>query len=348
MSMSYESSADFNSPTENADTRAESLGAWLARARASHGTEPRDAARRLGLHLILIQAIENDDFEHLGPPVFVRSYLSRYARFLKLSESVVLDRYRQQVDTSREPPPLKVVHLRRWQTQVLDLRGSLYLLVIISIVWTAAQNLGDPNPGWLSAWWSSSYRDSVAQQASSPMAVTTQKQYPFQPKFEETAREPSPLPTASTASEPASPHRLKPDPASAITQLALHTPSPAIRPELALAVSSVAIATTTTISGAVVNDSDSPTPDTRFDARRLMLQFSEDCWVEVKDAQSKVLTNGLMKANTTHVIAGPAPFTVTLGNAPAARIALDDRPVDAVVYMPRRGTVSRFTLIPSH
>lgn len=78
-----------------------------------------------------------------------------------------------------------------------------------------------------------------------------------------------------------------------------------------------------------------------------MLQFSEDCWVEVKDAQGKVLANGLMKANTTHAIAGPAPFTVTLGNAPAARIALDDRLVDAAIYLPRRGTVSRFTLTPS-
>ena len=37
-------------------------------------------------------------------------------------------------------------------------------------------------------------------------------------------------------------------------------------------------------------------------------------------------------------------FAVTLGNAPAARIALDNRPVDTAVYVPRRGTVSRFTL----
>jgi len=52
----------------------------------------------------------------------------------------------------------------------------------------------------------------------------------------------------------------------------------------------------------------------------------------------------LMKANTTHALSGPAPFKVTLGNAPAARIILDDRLVDTTVYVPRRGTVSRFTL----
>jgi cytoskeletal protein RodZ len=40
----------------------------------------------------------------------LRGYLSRYARFLDLPESAVLDRYRQQAAASQEPPPLKVVH----------------------------------------------------------------------------------------------------------------------------------------------------------------------------------------------------------------------------------------------
>ncbi|MBK8534330.1 MAG: helix-turn-helix domain-containing protein [Candidatus Competibacteraceae bacterium] len=342
--MSHEPSADFNPPTESATPRAESLGAWLACTRASHGAEPRDAARRLGLNPILIQAIENDDFERLGPPVFVRGYLSRYARFLELPESEVLDRYRQQVDTSREPPPLKVVHPRRRQTQVRDLRGLLYLLVVIGVGWTAVQNLGDLNPSRLSAWWASGHRDSATQPASSPMAVTTQTQYPFQPKSAETTSEPTPPPPAPTASEPAPAPRPEPDPASAVAQLA--PPAPAIRPEPAPAVSAVTLATTATVSATVANNGDSSALDARSDAR-LMLQFSEDCWVEVKDAQGKVLANGLMKANTTHAIAGPAPFTVTLGNAPAARIALDDRLVDTAIYLPRRGTVSRFTLTPA-
>ena len=104
--------------------------------------------------------------------------------------------------------------------------------------------------------------------------------------------------------------------------------------------------TSATVSATVAANSSHLTPDSRSDAR-LMLQFSDDCWVEVKDAQGKVLANGLMKANTTHAISGPAPFVVTLGNAPAARIALDDRLVDSSIYLPRRGTVSRFTLTPT-
>lgn len=342
MSMSHESSADFNPPTEAVATHAESLGVWLARTRASHGADLREVARRLGLNPILIQAIENDDFERLGPPVFVRGYLSRYARFLELPESVALDRYRQQVGASRELPPLKVVHPRRRQTQVRDLRGLLYLLVVIGVGWAAVQNLGSLDPSRLSAWWASGHRDGGAQTASSPMAVTTQTQYPFQPKPkpDEAINEPAPPAPAPAAGE--SPPASHPEPgratSSAIALLMPSAPAPAI--------SGVTLATTATVSATVGNNGDSSAPDARSDAR-LMLQFSEDCWVEVKDAQGKVLANGLMKANTTHAIAGPAPFTVTLGNAPAARIALDDRLVDAAVYLPRRGTVSRFTLTPS-
>ena len=105
----------------------------------------------------------------------------------------------------------------------------------------------------------------------------------------------------------------------------------------------MASATPASTGAAQQEAGDSSAPDARAGAR-LMLQFSEDCWVQVKDAEGKVLLNALMKANTTSALSGPAPFTVTLGNAPAARIALDDRPVDTAVYVPRRGTVSRFTL----
>ena len=170
MSMSQELSTDLNPPTESTTAHAESLGAWLARTRASYGADLRDVARRLGLNPILIQAIEADDFERLGPPVFARGYLSRYARFLDLPESAVLERYRQQVEASREPPPLKVVHPRRRQTRVRDLRGLLYLLMIIGVGWTAVQNLGDIDPSRLSAWWASGHPDG-AQTASKPTCL---------------------------------------------------------------------------------------------------------------------------------------------------------------------------------
>lgn len=353
MSMTKEITPDFSQPTETVGP-TESLGAWLARVRAGYGVEPRDMARHLGLNPTIILALEADDFARLGPPVFVRGYLSRYARLLNLPEAAVLERYRQQTGASQEPPPLRVVHSRRRQTRIRDLRGILYLLIVIGIGWTAIRHLDDLDPGRVLAWWPRSAQTSAQSPASKPMAATTQTQYPFQSTPADAAREPASPAPAPAASEPSP--APSPEPASvSVSAVALsvppastarESPTPVAPEPSAASVAASPGAATAAVSPTTLEEDhgDSSTADATRSGARLMLQFSDDCWVEVKDAQGKVLINGLMKANTTRAIAGSAPFTVTLGNAPAARIALDDRPVDTAIYVPRRGTVSRFTL----
>ncbi len=337
MSTRNEIASNHEAPTE-AIGSTESLGAWLARTRLRLGAEPRDMARHLGLNPTLVLALEADDFARLGPPVFVRGYLSRYARWLDLPEAEVLERYHQQMGSGQEPPPLKVIHSRRRQTRVRDLRGPFYLLIVIGLGWTAIRHLGDLDPGRLLAWWPQGQPIHAAASASKPMAATTQTQYPFQTQSEEATGEPAT--PAPAASEP--PPAPSTEPASTAAPTIARAPTPATEPAPTAGTANPAPVLTVVHSE---ENGDNSTPDAHAGAR-LMLQFSDDCWVEVKDAQGKVLVNGLMKANTTRDLSGSAPFTVTLGNAPAARIALDDRPVDTSIYVPRRGTVSRFTLNP--
>ena len=88
--MSNEMSTDFTPPTEATGATNESLGAWLTQVRTGYGAEQRDVAHHLGLNPAIIQSLETDDFARLGAPVFVRGYLSRYARLLNLPEKVAL------------------------------------------------------------------------------------------------------------------------------------------------------------------------------------------------------------------------------------------------------------------
>ena len=101
-----------------------------------------------------------------------------------------------------------------------------------------------------------------------------------------------------------------------------------------------ATAATTPSAAPIEESGDSPATT----GAKLLLEFSNDCWVEVKDAEGKVLISSLKRANSSESLSGPAPFAITLGNAPAARLTLDGQPIDKAVYVPRRGTVSRFTL----
>ncbi len=54
----------------------------------------------------MLRAIEEDRFEALGAPVFVRGYLKAYAGLLGLSEQSVLDAYRQADPASVLPPKI--------------------------------------------------------------------------------------------------------------------------------------------------------------------------------------------------------------------------------------------------
>jgi cytoskeleton protein RodZ len=345
--MPNEIAADFTPSMTGAKAGPESLslGAWLAQVRADYAAEPRDVAHHLGLNPTLIEAIESDDFARLGPPVFVRGYLSRYARLLNLPEAAVLERYRQQSSASQDPPPLKVVHPRRRQTRVRDLRGLFYLLLIVGVGWTAVQNLGDLDPGKLMALWSSDPSDDRPLIANQP-TTTTQTRYPFQSESSGTPATPSQPSPAEPASVPLVPPVTVKSPVPAespATAEAFSAPAMESTPPASSDGEPAAVALASSAAGSEEHDDD-PLATPLVQEARLTLEFSDDCWVEVKSADGGVLFSGLMKANTKRQITGTAPFSLTLGNAPAARITLDDRPVDTTVYVPRRGTVSRFTL----
>ncbi|MFO1372098.1 MAG: DUF4115 domain-containing protein [Candidatus Competibacteraceae bacterium] len=322
--------------TAPAGENSETLGDWFARIRASHGLDRRDIAHHLGLSLNIIHAIEDNALERLGPAVFARGYISRYARLLNLPEQEALERYKQQSNLSQEPPPLQMVVSTRRQARVRDLRGLFYLLLVVGIGWTAAQYLSEVDFNHLTALWPGQKPANNAT-VTKPAVATAQVQYPFQPKPPE---ESTTITTPTTEAPPTIPST----PASAT--VALEPPPLALPPVVPdsspiLAVSGVDAATaapTTMVTSAGPEAGSNP---------NLVLEFSSDCWVEVKDSQGKVLMNGLMKANTTSQLSGAAPFTITLGNAPAARITLGGKTVDRTIYVPRRGTVSRFTLNPS-
>ncbi len=342
--MSNEIATDFTPETPGA--YAESLGAWFAQVRTRHGLEPREAARHLMLNPAIVQAIEADDFARLGPPVFVRGYLSRYARLLDMPDHEVLERFRQHTSAGQEPPPLKVVHPLRRQTRARDLRGLVYLALLIGVGWTAIQHLPDLDPSRLAGLWSSDQPNEGSQTVRDLTNATAQTQYPFQSPSAETAV-PAPATSLPDGTSPAPPSS---ESVPAVVATPMSAPPSVVftaPPESAttpmLSVSGVQTATAPSAPFAVRTSDSGAAADENGEAK-LLLEFSNDCWVEIKDAQGNVLTSGLMKANTTHTLSGPAPFKVTLGNAPAARIVLDDRLVDTTIYVPRRGTVSRFTL----
>jgi cytoskeleton protein RodZ len=60
---------------------------------------------------------------------------------------------------------------------------------------------------------------------------------------------------------------------------------------------------------------------------RLTIEFSEECWVEIKDPSGVALFGDLGQAGERIELVGAAPFRVLLGYAPGVRLTYNAEPV---------------------
>lgn len=74
----------------------------------------------------------------------------------------------------------------------------------------------------------------------------------------------------------------------------------------------------------------------------LSLHFSEDSWVDIRDATGKPIIRKLGVAGKTNTVSGVPPFEVLLGYSPGVSIERDGEPYDLSAYSEKR--VARFVL----
>ena len=65
---------------------------------------------------------------------------------------------------------------------------------------------------------------------------------------------------------------------------------------------------------------------------RIRLEFDQMSWVEIKQANGKVLLSQLNPAGTMQLIEGVPPFDLVIGNAAKVRMKYNDTPVDLRPY----------------
>lgn len=82
------------------------LGERLRSARKARAISVAQAAEALHLEEDSVRALEEERFEALGAPVFVRGHLRRYAELVGLPTDAVLDAYRAAVPDSDALPML--------------------------------------------------------------------------------------------------------------------------------------------------------------------------------------------------------------------------------------------------
>ncbi len=337
--------------SKTAEVQADSVGALLRQSREQKGLTTAEVAMRLRLKTSQIEKIEAEEWDPAVSVTFMRGYLRAYARLLKLSEKEILQNFELQTAYLRNQAKPMHSFSKKNRLDAVDNRFMLatYLLVVLLI-------------GLFLMWfWQTHVLD------SQPVSVVPEYRVAAEPSNELTAfAQPAtvndPSATLEQITQSSSTEALVAE-SQVSTELVLPASAETTTQEMptaaaSTAVSELATAENTDAVSATLDEQQSlaettvnvPEPSSIGETpnanatqlAQLHLTFSEQCWVTVEDATGKRLAYGMKSAGQSLQLTGQLPLRVTLGNAAAATIQLDQKAVDLSGY--RSGQVARLTL----
>lgn len=334
--------------SKTAEAQAESVGALLRQSRELKGLTTSDVATHLRLKVSQIEQIEAEEWDPAVSATFMRGYLRAYARFLKMPEKEILQNFELQTAYLRNQAKPMHSFSRKNRLDAVDNRFMLatYLLVVLLIglflIWFWQTHILDSQPVSVVP----EYRVSADQPQNPSAEQPIMANAGISTQSEQSATEESNALIANDKT-PVTQSVTPPLPAtnSAETQPVVDTVTPA---EQSLPVDTSVAQTGNDPSPVLeltvdtsVTPSDTSVTATA-DTAQLQMNFNADCWVTVQDATGKRLVYGMKAAGEAMQLTGQLPFSVTLGNAAAASLKLNQTAVDLSGY--QAGQVARLTL----
>ena len=291
---------DVTSAAPPPETGGLGLGERLRSARKARALTLEQVCDALHLDESVILALEDERFETLGAPVFVRGHLKTYARLVGLSPDAVLSAYRAADPGSEALPRVgRVTHDRSVTVNPVSWGVAILAALVVMAL------------GFY-----------VLQDDDMPAAVPT-------------STAPASTPAETADSDLQAPTEPRPEP---VVEQAI----------IELAPEQVAPETPSVDAGAEPQPAAEPEPPARVPASgqvRLGLFFSAESWVEISDANRRLLF-GLQREGIRRDLTGEPPFRLLLGNAGGVQVFVNDVPYE-VPDGSITGNVARFQIAPA-
>ena len=80
----------------------------------------------------------------------------------------------------------------------------------------------------------------------------------------------------------------------------------------------------------------------RGGVNRLIIRCEEDAWIEVKDANDRMLVSSLNPKGSERVVRARGPLSLVIGNAQHVQVIHNDKPLDLAPHT--KLTIARFTV----
>jgi cytoskeleton protein RodZ len=251
-----------------------SIGKMLKTARIQQNISVAEIAQALNLRVTLIHEIENDNFDNISAPTYLKGYLKNYAIKVKISPTELLQQLALQVSTTEvklQSFSRRTIRENRDQKLTFVSYGIAVGLLLMLIIWWVQDTSLEQVPDFSER----TIEEIIAEQA---IALEQEQQMKI---------------------SQADMNQLKPF---------SETPkSPVISPQSSLS-----------------------------------MQLTNDCWMEIRDADGNFLVNGLKKSGYALNIHGKAPFSVVIGAPESVQLEYQGMPVDMTKF--QQGQVARFSI----
>ncbi|MDC0609127.1 cytoskeleton protein RodZ [Vibrio sp.] len=318
-----------NTETETVKEEAPGTpGQLLREKRESLGLSIEQVANRLRLRVAIINAIEADNFDIDKVTTFTKGYVRSYAKLVGIEESIILAAFNRctGADDRKEVESVEMKSFSR-QTSKKQHNNRINLITFCIVIIVV---------GISSVWWYQNQQQDSLRPSSAAQAQEEQEGDNVAPTEDISTDE-------ATAEDVDAQKKIEEE----------------IAPEEPAADDSVnsgsaESASETTDTGSVSDETSDVSDDsnvseptdavvtTTASTPELVMNFTKDCWISVKDSSGKTLSIGLKKAGSHLNLEGEKPFSVVLGAPESVSMTFAGEPVDLSGYT--SGKVARFTL----
>jgi cytoskeleton protein RodZ len=303
-------------------TEHASPGKTLAAARAGLNLSVADVSQQIKYAVKQIAAIESDDYAKLPGTTFVRGMIRSYAKLVQIDPEPLL------ADLGRSDIPAAATVDLRTNRQEPFIEGggksnriyvslSVAALVAVAVVVYEWQ-INPPDTGQVVTITPRGENEAAPPPPTHVPSAPAPATAPFAAAASGTTSSPA---AAGTPSAPAPAAVLSaPAPTSTMESAAAgagHAPQPAGQ------ASQPAAQTAATAAAA---------GETVVPKKRIELTFDQLSWVEIKQADGKILLSQLNQPGTKRVIEGTPPFSIVIGNAANVKLKYNDVPIDLRPY----------------
>ncbi len=296
---------------------AQGPGAMLRQAREALGLEREALAQRLRLEPRIVVAVEEETWERLPGPAFIKGYIRSMAKELGLDPAPALAQYTAHANVAE---PVLADFESRAPAQITS---SSKRIQFISYALGAALLL------LVAVWWQRHYSSQIAPPpADDPAPNVT---------VPESTDSSLPLPypwagaeqTGGALEEPHTWDLRTDDSAQPAGEVPPAAPSTSATPGAPTASATATPMTPAAATAAATEEApDTPAPAAPAPTGELVLAAKRDSWVEITDLNRSRLHFGLIKGGEQIAVTGKPPYDLVIGNAPAVTLTFRGAAVD--------------------